>query len=112
MKYHNLVYAKHHETDRRAYLYELPFDADVKALDKLCVIDSHGEQIVTAYCENWLASEKMTKILCMANGGYYPPAQVIGTVDTIRFTQEVVIKFDGAQTVTFPPEKEEVQPWF
>lgn len=112
MKYRNLVYCKHKPEDRRAYLYELPVDADVKPNDRLCVIDSHGEQIVTAFCENWLASEKMTRTLCEANGGYFPPAQVIGTVDTIRLTQEVVNKFDGSQDATWPPVKQEENQWW
>ena len=112
MKYYNLVYAKHHETDRRAYLYQLPMDADINTGNRLCVQDKRGEHFVTATSPNFFASEKLTSILCVNNGGYYPPAPVIGTIDTIKFTQEVVNKFDGSQDVTWPPAKQEEQPWF
>ena len=42
MRYRNLVYCKHHETDRRAYLYELPLDRDVQLGDRLYVRDKRG----------------------------------------------------------------------
>lgn len=97
MKYHNLIYCKHPMYDRRSYLYELPIDMDVKVGDKLCVRDRRGEHIVTAFCENWLASEKMAKVLCEANGGYFPPAKVIGTVQTVTVTQDMVQRFPGEE---------------
>ena len=93
MKYFNLVYCKHHPEDPRAFLYQLPKDADVKVGDKLCVHDRRGEHIVTAYYENWFCPEAETQMLCEANGGYYPPAKAVGTVRTITFTQEMVDKF-------------------
>lgn len=104
MKYHNLVYCKHPMYDRRAYLYELPIDMDVKVGDKLCVRDRRGEHIVTAQYENFLASERPAQMFCEANGGYYPPAKVIGTVSTVTVKQDMVNKF--------PEYKEEEQPWF
>ena len=104
MKYFNLVYCKHHPEDRRAYLYQLPIDADVKVGDKLCVRDRKGEHIVTAHYENYFASEKSTKMMCEANGGYYPPANVIGTVRTVTITQDLVEKYADY--------REEEQPWF
>ena len=95
MRYRNLIYCKHRpETDRRAYLYELPVDRDVQPGDRLYVRDRRGEHIVTAFCENWLASEKMTKVLCEANGGYFPPAEVIGTVGVVSIRQDVVYRFE------------------
>ena len=90
MKYRNLIYCKHHSEDRKAFLYELPLDKDVKEGDRLFVRDARGEHTVTAFCENWLVSDKMTKVLCEANGGYFPPARVIGTVDTITVLQDIV----------------------
>lgn len=93
MRYRNLIYCKHHDGDRRAYLYEMPLEMDVKPGEKLCVRDLRGEHVVTAFCENWLCSEHMTKVLCEANGGYFPPAEVVGTVSTVTVTQEVVNKF-------------------
>lgn len=95
MKYRNLVYCKHHSDDRRAYLYELPLDKDVKRGDRLYVEDRRGSHPVTAFCENWLASENMTKVLCEANGGYFPPAQVVGKVTTITVQQEYVSRYDS-----------------
>ena len=68
MKYRNLVYCKHPNFTKRAYLYELPLDKDIRPGDKLCVEDRAGEHIVTAFCENWLASDKITRVLCEANG--------------------------------------------
>lgn len=109
MKYHNLVYCKHHASDARAYLYELPLDADVKTGDRLCVKDRHGEHIVTAHCENWLASAKMTEVLCVCNGGYYPPAQAIGRVNTVTIRQDVTDYFNEK---CVPANTEEDQPWF
>ena len=103
MKYHNLIYCKHPMYDRRAYLYELPLDMDVKVGDKLCVRDRRGEHIVTAQYDNFLASERHAQMFCEANGGYYPPAKVIGTVSTVTVKQDMVQKF---------PEYEEEQPWF
>lgn len=97
MKYRNLVYCKHHDSDRRAYLYELPLDKDVHYGDKLCVEDRRGEHIVTAVCENWLCSDRITKILCEANGGYYPPAQVVGKVNTVVVRQEVVDRYPAKE---------------
>lgn len=94
MKYRNLIYCKHHDGDRRAYLYELPLDKDVKLGDRLCVEDKHGSHTVTAFCENWLCSENMTKVLCEANGGYFPPAQVVGEVKTITVTQDYINRYD------------------
>ena len=55
MRYRNLVYCKHPNFTKRAYLYELPLDKDIRPGDKLCVEDRAGEHIVTAFCENWLA---------------------------------------------------------
>ena len=93
MKYRNLIYCKHSANDRRAYLYELPMDEDVQKDARLCVEDKRGEHIVTAFCANWVCTDGMTKTLCEANGGYYPPARVVGTVDTITIRQDVVNKF-------------------
>ena len=110
MKYFNLVYAKHHETDVRAYLYSLPLDRDVKRGDRLYVRDRYGDHIVSAYCENWFCSERMTEVFCKANGGYFPPASVVGTVDTITVRQDVVNTFDGETTEI--NNEEEDEPWF
>lgn len=95
MKYRNLVYCKHHDSDLRAYLYELPLDKDVRHGDRLYVEDRRGSHTVTAFCENWLCSENMTKVLCEANGGYFPPAQVVGKVTTITVQQEYVSRYDS-----------------
>lgn len=108
MKYRNLIYCKHPMYDRRAYLYELPLDKDIRPGDKLCVEDRRGEHIVTAVCENWLASDKITKVLCEANGGYFPPAKVIGEISTVVVRQEVVTKYEQKEE----PRTEEVEPWF
>ena len=99
MKHHNLVYCKHHPEDSRAFLYELPANVQVTAGDKLCVKDRRGEHIVTAFCDNWYSLDSFTEILCTANGGYYPPAKVIGTVEkrTITVSQEIVKNFDGEE---------------
>lgn len=99
MKLHNLVYCKHHENDVRAYLYELPLGASAKTGDRLCVSDHRGEHVIPAFCENFFADDRVTEILCVANGGYYPPAKVIGTVGTKEFTvtQDYVEKFDGGE---------------
>lgn len=99
MKHHNLVYCKHHPEDSRAFLYELPLNVSVSDGDRLCVEDRRGEHIVTAFCGNWYSLEDFTEILCVANGGYYPPAKVIGTVGTKEFTvtQDYVEKFDGGE---------------
>ena len=93
MKYYNLIYCKHHPEDPRAYLYSLPMDMNVKTGERLCVRDRRGEHIVTAFCDNLICSEKMTKVLCEANGGYFPPAKVIGTVQKVTVIQEMVQKF-------------------
>lgn len=93
MKYRNLVYCKHPNFTKRAYLYELPLDKDIRPGEKLCVKDRAGEHIVTAFCENWLCSDKLTEILCVANGGYYPPAKVIGTVQAVTIRQEIPTYF-------------------
>ena len=93
MKYYNLVYCKHKPENDRCYLYQLPLDADVKVGDKLCIRDRHGEQIVTVHFGNFLASERSTEMFCVANGGYYPPAKVIGTVRTVTITQDLVEKY-------------------
>lgn len=108
MKYRNLVYCKHHDSDRRAYLYELPLDKDVRYGNKLCVVDNYGEHTVTVYGENWLCSDRITKILCEANGGYFPPAKVIGEINTVVVRQEVVTKYEQQEE----PRPEEVEPWF
>lgn len=110
MKYRNLVYCKHPNFTKRAYLYELPLDKDIRPGDKLCVEDRRGEHIVTAVCENWLASDKITKVLCEANGGYFPPAKVVGVVGVVTVRQEVVTKFENVPEE--PEEKEEYNPWF
>ena len=102
MRYRNLIYCKHHPNDRRAYLYELPVDCEAKTGAKLCVKDRRGEQIVTAFCENWLCSEGMAKVLCEANGGYFPPAKVVGTVRTVTITQDLVEKFATYEEEEFP----------
>lgn len=104
MKYRNLIYCMHPDCSQRAYLYELPLEMDVKTGTKLTVRDRRGEHIVTAFCENWLCSDKITEVLCVANGGYYPPAKVIGTVQTITISQEV--------PQYFATNEEEEQPWF
>jgi hypothetical protein len=101
MKYRNLIYCKHHEGDARAFLYELPLEKDVKTGEKLCVRDRRGEHIVTAYCENWLCSDKLTEILCVANGGYFPPAKVIGTVQTVTIRQEIPAYFTVEEEMPF-----------
>lgn len=105
MRYHNLVYAKHPNFTKRAYLYELPMDMSVMKGKRLCVRDRQGEHIVTAFCDNWVASEHMTKVLCEANGGYFPPAKVVGTVSTVTVTQDVVEKFATEE------KEEEFEPW-
>lgn len=104
MKYYNLVYCKHHPEDNRAFLYSLPLDFDVKIGDRLMVRDRRGEHIVTAEYENYLASEKATRMMCEANGGYFPPAKVIGTVQKVTVIQEMVQKF--------PEYNGEEMPWF
>lgn len=110
MKYYNLVYAKHHETDRRAYLFSLPLYKDVKKGDRIYVRDRHGDHVVKAFSENWYCSERMTEMFCTANGGYFPPATVVGTVDTVTIRQDVVNTFDGATTEI--KEEEKFEPWF
>ena len=39
----------------------------------------------------------MTKVLCEANGGYFPPAKVVGTVSTVTISQDMVYKFEEDQ---------------
>lgn len=99
MKMHNIVYCKHNPQDSRAFLYELPMNVSVSEGDKLCVQDRRGEHVVTAFGENWYESDKTTEIICVANGGYYPPAKVVGTVKTEKFTvtQDYIEKFDGGE---------------
>lgn len=111
MKYYNLVYAKHHDSDRRAYLYQLPADTDINCGNKLYVEDKRGEHIVTATSPNFFASEELTETLCVNNGGYFPPAKVVGTVDTITVTQEVVNRYDGGFAVMPTDKMEEEFPW-
>lgn len=94
MKYHNLVYCKHHATDSRAYLYELPFTADIKVGDRLSVVDKHGEHMVTAFSRNFIVGEELTRVICEANGGYYPAARVVGKVETITIQQDFVRPFE------------------
>ena len=93
MQYFNLVYAKHHETDSRAYLYELPLGMDVKPFDKLYVADKHGEHVVSVFADNFICTKGTTRTLCEANGGYFPPAKVIGTVDIVTVRQEKITRF-------------------
>ena len=99
MKLHNLVYCKHDESHNRAYLYELPLNAEVKAGEKLCVEDRNGEHVIPAFSRNFFADSEVTEIICTANGGYYPPAKAIGKVKTHEFTvtQDCVEKFDGGE---------------
>lgn len=99
MKHHNLVYCKHHDDDPRAYLYELPLNEYASPGEKLCVEDRRGEHIATAFCENFLMSDSITEILCLANSGYYPPAKVVGRVEnrTITVSQEIVKRFGGEE---------------
>lgn len=101
MKYRNLVYIKHPEEIRRSYLYELPLDADIKGGEKLCVSDRRGEHIGVATSPNFYASETLTKTLCECNGGYYPPAKVIGTVEVITIRQEIVKHFVSEEEMPF-----------
>ena len=102
MRYHNLVYCKHRLEDRRAYLYDAPLDLDVNNGDRLCVQDQRGEHIVTATSPNFFASERLTRELCVNNGGYYPPAKVVGTVRTVTITQDMVEKFADYREEEFP----------
>lgn len=94
MRYINLVYAKHHDTDRRAYLYELPLDQEAMKGDRLSVTDKHGSHFVTAFGDNFMVSPRTAKMLAEANGGYYPPAPVVGFVHTINIRKEVTEYFD------------------
>lgn len=93
MKYRNLVYIKHPEEKRRSFLYELPPDADINGGEKLLVRDKRGEHIGVATSPNFYATDELTKTLCECNGGYYPPAKVIGTVRTVTVTQDLVEKY-------------------
>ena len=102
MKYFNLVYCKHQLVDRRAYLYELPSGADVNNGDRLCVRDNRGEHIVTATSPNFFASEDFSRSLCVNNGGYFPPAKVIGTVRTVTIQQDMVDKYADRREGEFP----------
>lgn len=101
MKYRNLVYIKHPEEIRRSYLYELPLDADIKGGEKLCVSDRRGEHIGVATSPNFYASETMTQTLCECNGGYYPPAKVIGKVEVVTIRQEIVKPFTSEEEIPF-----------
>lgn len=102
MKYHNLVYIKHPEEKRRSYLYELPLDADINCGDRILVHDKRGEHIGEATSPNFFASDHLTKTLCECNGGYYPPAKAIGTVNTVTVRQDVIERFE---------KEEEIFPW-
>lgn len=110
MKYYNLVYAKHHETDRRAYLFSPPLDKDIHSGDRIYVRDKLGDHVVKAFGDNWYCSERMTETICKASGGYYPPASVVGTVDTVTIRQDVVNTFEGETTEI--KEEEAYEPWF
>ena len=94
MKYRNLVYIKHPEEKRRSFLYELPPDADINGGEKLLVSDKRGEHIGVATSPNFYATDELTKTLCECNGGYFPPAKVVGFVSTITVTQEVVTRYE------------------
>lgn len=111
MKYYNLVYCKHHDTDRRAYLYSLPMDADIKGGEKLFVKDKKGEHLVTTTSPNFFSSADMTKRLCLNNGGYFPPAEVVGTVDIVTVRQEIVNMFGGESKTMDQLKAEEEFPW-
>lgn len=110
-KYYNLVYAKHHSTDRRAYLYSLPMDSDLKGGEKLYVQDRGGKHIVSTTSPNFFASETMTKSLCENNGGYFPPAEVVGTVDVVTVRQEMVNLFSGEYKTVEQIREEDQFPW-
>ena len=110
MRYFNLVYAKHYKSDRRAYLYSLPLEKEVDTGNRLYVRDRQGDHIVTATSPNFFCSEMMTKRFCENNGGYFPPAEVVGTVDTITVRQDIVNTFDGQTVPTDMEEKEDI-PW-
>ena len=97
MKYRNLVYIKHPEETRRSFLYELPPDADINDGEKLLVRDKRGEHIGVATSPNFYATDTLTKTLCECNGGYFPPAKVIGTVQTVTVTQDMVQRFPGEE---------------
>lgn len=97
MKYRNLVYCKHPNFDARAYLYELPIDVDVSEGDRLVVRDKRGLHNVTAFCDSWICTSKMTQILCEANGGYFPPARVVGTVSTVTVQQDLINPFNNEE---------------
>ena len=101
MKYHNLVYCKHHSDDRWAYLYELPMDKEAHPGDRLCVEDRRGSHTVTAFCENFLLCDTVTEVICLANGGYFPPAQVAGEVKTITVTQDYINRYDKEEQLWF-----------
>lgn len=100
MKYRNLVYIKHPEEKRRSFLYELPLDADINGGEKLLVRDKRGEHIGVATSPNFYASDTLTETLCECNGGYFPPAKVVGIVSTITVTQDVMNRYE-----------EEENPW-
>ena len=107
MKYRNLVYIKHPEENRRSFLYELPLDADINGGEKLLVSDKRGEHVGVATSPNFYASDKMTKMLCECNGGYFPPAKVVGKVSTVTIRQEIVDRYE----VTQETSREEENPW-
>lgn len=104
MRYFNLIYAKHHPTDRRAYLYALPLGEQILPDDRIAVTDKRGEHIVTATHENFYASKATTKMLCEANGGYFPPAAATGVVDTVTVRQEIVRPFSGGEPLKAPAD--------
>lgn len=88
MKMVNLVYCKHKPWQARSYLYELPLTEEVRKGDKLLVEDRHGEHEVEAYFDHFYCSPKLAETICLANGGYYPPAKAIAFVDKLRYMVE------------------------
>ena len=98
VKYYNLCFVKHNKKDRRAYLYQLPLSEEVNPGENLYVRDRHGDHTVTAFAESFLCSKKLTKVLCEANGGYFPPAEIIGRVGYEVKSYDVLRTFDG-QTI-------------
>lgn len=101
MKYYNLVFCKHHPEDRRAYVYQLPMEADVTAGQKLYVSDRQGEHTVTVYRDNFFCGATLAKAICEAMGGYFPPAEVVGTIGEVVIRQEVVNRFPGKEELPY-----------
>ena len=54
-----------------------------------------------ATSHNFYASETLTQTLCECNGGYYPPAKVIGTVEVVTIRQEIVKPFTSEEEIPF-----------